>query len=217
MSLALMAPGHTATLPGTKRSRCGTSCRKGASLKMSLALMVATAPCAAAFTTLTRPAVFTGVRASASRLCEPVQVGSEEDATVGTDSSMVRSYDNAEETALRAVRLAFGGYPAGKYFTLQQEDSSAAAFEMVRNDFPVLSGWSDQEIKQTVDSLQTTPAELLKESPIGPFLVLSAWSILRDGLGASGPNQILPPCKEYLDFCASVPIPGVTVPINFGS
>ena len=185
---------------------------------MALALLIATAPSAAAFSTLTRPdkaARYSvdGVRVS-TKLCAPMK---EEDTTVPTDiSSSVRSYDKAEETALRAVRLAFGGYPAGKYFTVQQTESAEAAYEMVRIDYPVLSGWSDPEIQQTVDSLQTTPAELLKESPLGPFLVLSGWSILRDGLG-TGANQVLPPCNEYLDFCANVAIPGVTVPLNFGS
>ena len=38
-------------------------------------------------------------------------------------------------------------------------------------------------------------------SPIGPFLVLSAISIWRDGLAAWG----IPPCRDYVAFCAALP------------
>ena len=67
----------------------------------------------------------------------------------------------------------------------------------MRTDFPVLTQWSDDEIGDTIDELQSTPAEILIYSPIGPFLVLSAIAIWRDGLSAWG----IPPCKDYVSFC----------------
>ena len=49
--------------------------------------------------------------------------------------------------------------------------------------------------------LQSTPTELLVNSPLGPFIVLSGISIWRDGLAAWN----IPPCKEYLDVCQNIP------------
>ena len=122
-------------------------------------------------------------RAPAVQLCEP--------------ASTLRSYNAEEEKALRKTRLDFGGYPPGKYYTLEQEESSEAAYAAVRADHPVLSGWEDNEIKDVVNELETTPAELLIYSPIGPFLILSAISIWRDGMSVWG----IPPCKDYVGFC----------------
>ena len=108
----------------------------------------------------------------------------------------------AQEKALRKTRLDFGGYPAGPYYTLEQESGKAAAYDQVRKDHPVLAEWSDDEIKATVENLQSTVAELLIYSPIGPFIVLSAIAIWRDGLAAWG----IPPCKDYIDACANIPV-----------
>lgn len=108
----------------------------------------------------------------------------------------VREYDDAEEKALREVRIAFGGYPAGKYFTLQNTEGMAAAYKTVREDYPVLSKWSDVQIKATVASLKSTPYELITETPIGPFLVFSSFFIYKDGLDAWG----IPPHPIELPF-----------------
>ena len=113
----------------------------------------------------------------------------------------VRSYDAAQEKSLRKVRLDFGGYPAGKYYTLEKEESYAAAYAAVRKDYPNLGDWSDGEIETTVNSLSSTFQEILIYSPIGPFLVLSAIAIWRDGMAPWG----IPPCKDYVDFCANLP------------
>ena len=67
----------------------------------------------------------------------------------------------------------------------------------VQRDHPVLASWSAAEIEATVNSLRSTPAELLTESPIGPFLVLSSIAIWRDGLAAWN----IPPCSTYMDIC----------------
>ena len=139
-------------------------------------------------------------RAGQPRLCAEAETETEPVAAE-PESGGVRAYDGPEEKALRAVRLGFGGYPAGPYYELKQSDGPSAAFALVRKDHPVLSSWSDGEIDATVNSLKTTPAELLVNSPIGPFLLLSAISIWRDGMEPWN----IPPCKEYLEFCASAP------------
>ena len=76
-----------------------------------------------------------------------------------------------------------------------------AAYEQCRKDLPALSSWSDAEIEATFTYMQSTPSELLFNSPIGPFLVLSGLSIWRDGMAAWG----IPPCKTYLDLCEALP------------
>ena len=131
-----------------------------------------------------------------ARLCAPAEESAAPEPSMGG----LRSYDKTEEKALRQTRLDFGGYPAGKYYTLEQQEGPAAAYAQVRKDHPALSGWSDGEIQTTVESLKSTPAELLIYSPLGPFLVLSAISIWRDGLSAWG----IPPC--------SVSTPGICGP-----
>lgn len=113
------------------------------------------------------------------------------------DKTSVRTFDKAEEKALRKVRLDFGGYPAGKYYTLEQESGAEAACAQVRTDFPVLNAWSNDEILATYQDLSSTPAEIFIYSPLGPFFVLSAISIWRDGLSAWG----IPPCKDYIGAC----------------
>ena len=138
------------------------------------------------------------IRASKIRLCAPQSEEGE------YSSGSTRAYDAAEEKALRQARLDFGGYPAGKYYTIKSTEGAAAAYECVRTDLPALGSWTDDEIDVTIKSLRSTPFELLVYSPIGPFIVLSSLAIVRDGmdLGASGR---LPPCREYLDFCANLP------------
>jgi len=95
------------------------------------------------------------------------------------DKSAVREYSNVEEKALRRVRKGFGGYPAGPYYGLPRDE----AYENVRKDEADLSAWSDDEIEATVDSLNATPLEILIDTPIGPFLFLSAIAIAQDGGG----------------------------------
>ena len=141
---------------------------------------------------LRAPAPLVPQRAGSLRLCEPP-----EDAPT---SSTIRTFNKEEEKALRKTRLDFGGYPAGPYFALEQSDGPEAAYAQVRKDHSVLSAWSDDEIKDTVNSLDSTFAELLIYSPIGPFLVLSFIAIWRDGLDAWG----IPPCKDYVGLCASL-------------
>ena len=114
-----------------------------------------------------------------------------------------RTYDSAEEKALRAVRKAFGGYPEGKYYKIESEEGETAGYAQVRTDYPVLGAWSDAEIKDTKSSLKSTTAEILIDTPIGPFIVLSAIAIWRDGLSAWG----IPPCRDYVDFCAAGLVP----------
>lgn len=109
------------------------------------------------------------------------------------------SLDAKEEEALRAVRREFAGFPGGKYFNLQQEEGSAAAYSLVRKDFPIFSTWSDQELEVTLDELGRSASELLIYSPFGPFIVLSSIAIFRDGLVAWD----IPPCREYTAICAN--------------
>ena len=93
---------------------------------------------------------------------------------------------------------------AGKYNKIASEETGlgrAAAFEAARKDFPALSSWSDDEIEATYTLMKSTPSEILFQSPIGPFFLLSGLAIWRDGLSAWG----IPPCREYLDFCQSIP------------
>lgn len=108
----------------------------------------------------------------------------EEEATTTTAP---RSMDAAEEKAIRKARIGFGGYPPGAYYELVQTDKPAA-YDLVRKDYPELAGWSDDEIADACRDMRPNAKELIVDSPIGPFLVLSAISILRDGLGCtSGP------------------------------
>lgn len=109
-------------------------------------------------------------------------------------TSAVREYNAAEEKALRKARLGFSGYPAGPYYGLSKEDAAAS----VRSDHPVLKDWSDNEINDTIDDLDSTLVEILVQSPIGPFLVLSAISILRDGMDLGEWGKIEP--MEALSF-----------------
>jgi hypothetical protein len=132
-------------------------------------------------------------RARSPRLCEPPA----ELSRPSTDC--IRAYNAEEETALRPVRRAFGGYPAGKYYTLREEEGPSAAYDAVRSDYPVLEGWSDDEIRDTLYDMNSTLAELLLYSPIGPFIVLSAIAIFRDGQPSFG----VAPCREYLALCAN--------------
>ncbi|EOD30921.1 hypothetical protein EMIHUDRAFT_99210 [Emiliania huxleyi CCMP1516] len=115
----------------------------------------------------------------------------------------VRSYNAEEEKALRVCRIEFAPYPSGKYNKLEGEDGPGrvAAYEQCRKDLPALSSWSDDEIEATFTYMQSTPSELLFNSPIGPFLVLSGLSIWRDGMATWG----IPPCKTYLDLCEALP------------
>ena len=106
----------------------------------------------------------------------------------------IRPFGKDEEKALRRVRIAFGGYPAGKYYELEQQEGATVAYDAVRADHATLIDWSDDEIKATVNSLMSTPTEILINSPIGPFLVLSALAIWRDGLDVWG----IPPHPGFL-------------------
>ena len=139
--------------------------------------------------------------ATSVRLCSPEQPESVKiDAPADEPRTGLRAYDDAEEKALRKTRLGFGGYPAGPYFAIAQTDT-AAAYAQVRKDHKALVEWTDDEIKATFMSLKPTPAELLIYSPFGPFIVLSAISIWRDGLSAWN----IPPCASYLDVCKAIP------------
>ena len=109
-------------------------------------------------------------------------------------------YDKATEAALRATKLDFGGYPPKKYYEIQAAGGEAKAYASVRKDHPVLSNWSDIQIRDAISELKPTLAEILIQTPIGPFLVLSAIAIFRDGLSAWG----VPPCREYIGACAAL-------------
>ena len=112
------------------------------------------------------------------------------------------SYSAEEDKALRVCRIEFAPYPAGKYNKIVDEgDGRAAAFDQCRQDLPALASWSDEEIEATYNAIQSTPLELLVNTPIGPFFLLSSFAIWRDGLSAWN----IPPCKEYLDLCQYVP------------
>lgn len=111
--------------------------------------------------------------------------------------SAARSYNKAEEKALRKTKLDFGGYPAGPYYEIKVAEGLEAAYAAVRNDHPVLSDWSDAEIRATVNSIKPTASEIFLLTPIGPFFILSGVAIWRDGLTAWG----IAPCKTYMDFC----------------
>ena len=101
-----------------------------------------------------------------------------------------------EESALRKVRLASGA--GGPY-----EERDAAAYAQARADYPALREWSDAEIAAAVRRLKPRPVELLTQTPIGPFLLLSAFACVRDGVDVWN----VPPCKEYLAACAALPGP----------
>ena len=109
-------------------------------------------------------------------------------------------FDKDTDKALRATKLGFGGYPAQRYYEIMSSEGEANAFAAVREDHVVLSSWSDDQIRDAVSELKPTLSEVLIQTPIGPFLVLSAIAIFRDGLGAWG----IPPCRDYVDFCAGL-------------
>ena len=140
-------------------------------------------------------------RASKLKLCEGAESPPGDAAESPASDASVRAYDQAEEKALRKIRLGFGGYPAGPYFTAKESSGPEAAYALARQDHPILSGWSDEEIKGTVGSLKPTVKEIFVETPIGPFIVLSSFAIWRDGMAPWG----IPPCREYLDICAALP------------
>ena len=112
----------------------------------------------------------------------------------------MRSMSPAEEKAMREVRTFFGGYPPGKYFTLEEYNSTEAACTQVRADYPILNEWSDAEIRLVVQEIKPTPTELFWGTPLGPFLILSGISIWRDGMEPWG----IPPCRDYLDACVAL-------------
>ena len=133
---------------------------------------------------------------SAARACAPRL--SMEPETTPAPADRARAYGKEEDKALRLVRTGFGGYPAGPYYELEQSEGLEAAYAMVRSDHAVLAEWSDAEIGLALKELKTTPLELLTDSPIGPFLVLSSIAIWRDGMAPWG----IAPCRAYLDLCA---------------
>ena len=51
------------------------------------------------------------------------------------------------------------------------------------SDHAVLSEWSNDDIKDTVADIKSTPLEILIDTPIGPFLFLSTIAIAQDGDG----------------------------------
>ena len=130
------------------------------------------------------------------RACAPRL--SMEPETTPAPADRARAYGKEEDKALRLVRTGFGGYPAGPYYDLEQSEGLEAAYAMVRSDHAVLAEWSDAEIGLALKELKTTPLELLTDSPIGPFLVLSSIAIWRDGMAPWG----IAPCRAYLDLCA---------------
>jgi len=134
--------------------------------------------------------------AAHARACAPRL--SMEPETTPPPADRARAYGKEEDKALRLVRTGFGGYPAGPYYDLQQSEGLEAAYAMVRSDHAVLAEWSDAEIRLALKELKTTPLELLTDSPIGPFLVLSSIAIWRDGMAPWG----IAPCRAYLDLCA---------------
>ena len=115
-------------------------------------------------------------------------------------TEFVREFSASEEKVLRQVRREFSGYPAGKYYDLQELDGPAAAYREVRKDHPALKGWSDEELRDTLFDMNSSLSEVLIYSPIGPFLVLSSIAIWRDGLSVWG----IPPCRDYLGVCADL-------------
>lgn len=130
-------------------------------------------------------------RASGPRLCL-------ESEPAPAPADRARGYGKEEDKALRLCRTSFGGYPAGAYYELEQAEGLEAAYAVLRSDHPALADWSDAEIGLALKELKTTPLEVLTDTPIGPFLVLSAIAIWRDGMGPWG----IAPCREYLDVCA---------------
>ena len=156
----------------------GRSTRQPAPIELSRRAVVAASPCA-------RP------RASGPRL-------SLETEPAPAPEGRARGYGKEEDKALRLCRTSFGGYPAGAYYELEQAEGLEVAYALVRSDHAALADWSDAEIALALKELKTTPLEVLTDTPIGPFLVLSAISIWRDGMVPWG----IAPCREYLDVCA---------------
>ena len=156
----------------------GRSTRQPAPVELSRRAVVAASPCA-------RP------RASGPRL-------SLETEPAPAPEGRARGYGKEEDKALRLCRTSFGGYPAGAYYELEQAEGLEVAYALVRSDHAALADWSDAEIALALKELKTTPLEVLTDTPIGPFLVLSAISIWRDGMVPWG----IAPCREYLDVCA---------------
>ena len=97
--------------------------------------------------------------------------------------AMERTPSAAEEKALRAVRKGFGF--DGPYYVSSETDYSNS-WSLARSDHPVLSEWSDEELKTTIDEMQSTPLEILLYSPLGPFFLLSVLAILTDGIDLTG-------------------------------
>ncbi len=85
----------------------------------------------------------------------------------------VREYNADEEKALRKARIEFGGYPPGKYYELPPSEQ----YDAVRKDWPVLGEWADDDLKDTMSEIKPNFVEIMKDTPIGPFLVLSSISI----------------------------------------
>ena len=168
MAAALSTPGLSK----------GRSTRQPAPVELSRRAVVAASPCA-------RP------RASGPRL-------SLETEPAPAPEGRARGYGKEEDKALRLCRTSFGGYPAGAYYELEQAEGLEVAYALVRSDHAALADWSDAEIALALKELKTTPLEVLTDTPIGPFLVLSAISIWRDGMVPWG----IAPCREYLDVCA---------------
>ena len=168
MAAALSTPGLSK----------GRSTRQPAPVEQSRRAVVAASPRA-------RP------RASGPRL-------SLETEPAPAPADRARGYGKEEDKALRLCRTSFGGYPAGAYYELEQAEGLEAAYALVRSDHAALADWSDAEIGLALKELKTTPLEVLTDTPIGPFLVLSAISIWRDGMVPWG----IAPCREYLDVCA---------------
>ena len=88
-------------------------------------------------------------------------------------SASVREYNADEEKALRKARIEFGGYPPGKYYELPPSEQ----YDAVRKDWPVLGEWADDDLKDTMSEIKPNFVEIMKDTPIGPFLVLSSISI----------------------------------------
>ena len=111
----------------------------------------------------TASAGFVGAPATAHRV----------DRRAPATSASVREYNADEEKALRKARIEFGGYPPGKYYELPPSEQ----YDAVRKDWPVLGEWADDDLKDTMSEIKPNFVEIMKDTPIGPFLVLSSISI----------------------------------------
>ena len=79
-----------------------------------------------------------------------------------------------EDKALREVRIELG--LDGKYGSRDSRDPST--WVVVKEDYPVLASREDIDLRNALYDLKPTAAELLKYTPIGPFLAFSAIGIL---------------------------------------